>query len=113
MGLRHAFLLYSRGHANLLLRLGVGFICGSVSTASLWASLAEGQPLVRVVIVTTLAAGLGLIAGYAFTGRENVMAWLFLSWISTVIAAVINVSLLLIRVARFRVVSRARICREA
>jgi len=101
------------GPSMIVFAMLLGFICGSVSIASLWASLAEGQPLVRVVIVTTLAAALGLIAGYAFTGRENMMAWLFLSWISTVIAAVINFSLLLIRVAGFRVVSRARIYREA
>ena len=101
------------GPSMIVFAMLLGFICGSVSLASLWASLAEGQPLVRVVIVTALAAALGSIAGYVLSGKENMIAWLFLSGISTVIAAVINVSLLFIRVAGFRVVSRARICREA
>jgi hypothetical protein len=101
------------GPSIIVFAMLLGFICGSVSLASLWASLARGQPLVRVVIVVTLAAALGLIAGYAVGGKENTLAWLFLSVISTAMAAFVNVSLLFIRAAGFRAVSRERNCGEA
>lgn len=80
----------------------LGFICGSVSLASLWASFSEGQPMFRVVAITSLAASLGLIAGYALTGKESTIAWFFLSGISTVTALIVVVSLLLLRVAGYR-----------
>ncbi len=80
----------------------LGFICGSVSLASLWASLSEVQPTFRVVAVTILAASLGLIAGYALTGKKSTIDWFVFSGISTVIALVVLVSLLFLRVAGYR-----------
>jgi hypothetical protein len=80
----------------------LGFICGSVSLASLWASFSEGRPMYRVAAVTTLTASLGLIAGYALTGKESMIAWFFFSGISTVMALIVIVSLLLLRVAGYR-----------
>ena len=79
-----------------------GFICGSVSLASLWASFSCGRPTYRVVAVTTLAASLGFIAGYALNGRETVIAWFFFSGIFTVMALIVIVSLLFLRVAGYR-----------
>ena len=87
-------------HWEILSVVTMGLATIGIALATIWAVLGQGWPLPRIVVVSLVAIGLGLISTFAIE-----KAYLSLSFISALQVFLIMLPLLVVRSMGYRVVN--------